>query len=129
MFHLQHRDWYLNIGIALREGYGMTENFVDGCFMYGDDPRPGSVGKPISGVEVKIDENDEICFKSPALMKGYYLEPEKTAEVLVDGWYHSGDAGRFDDNGNVCITGRLSQTFKSSKGKFIQPQKLESKLS
>ena len=58
-------------------------------------------------------------------MKGYYKEPEKTAEVIVDGWYHSGDSGRIDENGNLWITGRISEVFKTTKGKFIKPIGLE----
>ncbi|MFT6594034.1 MAG: long-subunit acyl-CoA synthetase (AMP-forming) [Zhongshania sp.] len=58
-------------------------------------------------------------------MTGYYKNPEKTAEALVDGWYHTGDTGKVDDNGNLWITGRISEVFKTTKGKFIQPIKLE----
>jgi long-chain acyl-CoA synthetase len=122
-------QWYLDMGIQLREGYSMTENFIDGCFyMSEDDPVPGSVGWPLEGVEVKITDDDEICFRSDGLMKGYYKEPEKTAEVLVDGWYHTGDSGRIDEQGRVTVTGRISEVFKTSKGKFISPSRIEDKF-
>lgn len=118
------QEWYVNLGLPLMDGYGMTENFVYGCICR-DKPIPGSVGKTYADNEVKIGEGGEILFKSDAIMRGYYLEPEKTAEVLVDGYYHTGDTGRIDEHGNLHVTGRLSEAFKTSKGKFIKPTQLE----
>ena len=69
-----------------------------------------------------------VQFRSKALMKGYYKEPEKTAEAFIDGWYRTGDTGRFDEHGNLWLTGRLSEVFKTSKGKFIKPSSLEDKF-
>ncbi len=123
---IQH--WYRNLGINLREGYGMTENFCHGAFNWKEENKLGSVGYVVPDAEVKISDDGEICFKSDAVMQGYYLNPEKTAEVIRDGWYHTGDAGRIDDDGAVVITGRIGDVFKSSKGKFIVPNKLEEKL-
>ncbi len=124
---LDVQQWYLKLGMPLQDGYGMTENFIYGCMCEGD-PIPGSVGKPMDNCELKISEAGEVLFKSEALMKGYYLEPEKTAEVLRDGYYHTGDTGYLDDDGNLYLTGRLSETFKTSKGKFIRPAVLENQL-
>ncbi|BFM14528.1 AMP-binding protein [Maricurvus nonylphenolicus] len=122
-------QWYAAIGLQLRESYSSTETFAHGTYWNSDDPAiPGCVGKPCLGVEVKLDENNEILFKSPSLMKGYYKEPEKTAEVIKDGWYASGDLGRMDENGNLWITGRVGSIFKTSKGKFINPEKLEREI-
>lgn len=121
------QEWYVNLGLPLMDGYGMTENFIYGCICR-DTPIPGSVGKPYSDNEVKIGEGNEILFKSGALMAGYYLEPEKTAEVLRDGYYHTGDTGYLDDNGNLYVTGRLSEVFKTSKGKFVKPTTLETRF-
>ncbi|WP_299980885.1 AMP-binding protein [uncultured Pseudoteredinibacter sp.] len=121
------QEWYVNLGLPLMDGYGMTENFIYGCICR-DKPIPGSVGKPYSDNEVKIGEGNEILFKSGALMAGYYLEPEKTAEVLRDGYYHTGDTGYLDDNGNLYVTGRLSEVFKTSKGKFVKPTTLETRF-
>jgi len=118
------QEWYVNLGLPLMDGYGMTENFVYGCMCQGL-PVPGSVGQTYADCEVKIGEGEEILFKSRAVMRGYYLEPEKTAEVLVDGYYHTGDTGRIDELGNLHVTGRLSETFKTSKGKFVKPTELE----
>jgi long-chain acyl-CoA synthetase len=124
---LDVQQWYLKLGMPLQDGYGMTENFIYGCMCEGD-PIPGSVGKPMDNCELKISDDGEVLFKSEAMMKGYYLEPEKTAEVLRDGYYHTGDTGYLDDDGNLYLTGRLSETFKTSKGKFIRPAVLENQL-
>jgi long-chain acyl-CoA synthetase len=121
------QSWFIDMGIILRDCYGMTENCVHGVgWLHNDRPQSGSVGRPLSDkVEVKLSDAGEIMFRSPALMKGYYKEPEKTAEVLRDGWYYTGDAGRFDDDGNLWITGRVSEVFKTTKGKFVRPTNLE----
>ena len=122
------QDWFLDMGIVLRDGYGMTENFIHGCAWTRDDrPISGCVGQPMDdSVQVRLSDSGEIQFKSKGLMKGYYLNPEKTEEVFDDGWYCTGDSGKFDENGNLWVTGRVSEVFKTSKGKFIVPMKLES---
>lgn len=122
------QQWFIDMGILLRDGYGMTENFIDGANYSEGVPVPGCVGKPGEGVDLKITDAGEICFRSDGLMKGYYKEPEKTAEVLVDGWYHTGDSGRIDENGNLWVTGRISEVFKTTKGKFVKPTDLEDKF-
>jgi long-chain acyl-CoA synthetase len=76
-------------------------------------------------IQVRHSDTGEIQFKSKGLMKGYYLNPEKTAEVFDDGWYCTGDSGKFDEDGNLWVTGRTSEVFKTSKGKFIVPMRLE----
>lgn len=122
------QDWFLEMGIALRDGYGMTENFIHGIAWSKDDrPISGCVGQPMDDtVQVRLSDAGEIQFKSKGLMKGYYLNPEKTAEVFEDGWYCTGDSGKIDEDGNFWVTGRISEVFKTSKGKFIVPMKLES---
>ena len=121
------QDWFLDMGIALRDGYGMTENSIHGCAWIKDDqPISGCVGQPMAdNIQVRISDEGEIQFKSKGLMKGYYLEPEKTAEVIKDGWYCSGDSGKFDEDGNLWVTGRVSEVFKTSKGKFVVPTRVE----
>ncbi|MFT4918792.1 MAG: long-chain acyl-CoA synthetase [Zhongshania aliphaticivorans] len=123
------QNWFLDLGVMLREGYSMTENFCDGTF-WSESSRPpaGCVGKPLPGVEIKLTADEEVCFRSSGLMTGYYKSPDKTDEVLIDGWYHSGDTGKLDENGNLWITGRMSEVFKTTKGKFISPIKLEDKF-
>jgi long-chain acyl-CoA synthetase len=121
------QNWFMDMGIILRDAYGMTENFVHGVgWMHNDTPKAGCIGRPMSeSVEVKLSGDGEIMFRSKGLMMGYYREPEKTAEVLVDGWYMTGDAGKFDEEGNLWITGRVSEVFKTSKGKFVRPTRIE----
>ena len=123
-------DWYLQLGVILREGYSMTETFAHGCsWSHNDTPLLGSVGVAVDdSVQVKISEAGEVLFKTPGIMKGYYLEPEKTAEVMEDGWYRTGDAGKFDEEGNLWLTGRISEVFKTTKGKFIKPSQLENRF-
>ena len=123
------QEWFINMGVILRDGYGMTENFIHGCFWtHNDQPKAGCVGRPMPSVELKLSDAGEVLFRSQALMKGYYKEPGKTAEVIIDGWYHTGDSGRIDEDGCLWVTGRISEVFKTTKGKFIRPTELESKL-
>lgn len=120
-----HR-WFLRQGILLREGYGLTETLASGAYWLRDDhPQPGSIGTAHMGAEAKLAENGEILLRTKGMMKGYYLLPEHTAKVLQDGWLHTGDLARLDELGNIWITGRLGDVFKTSKGKFIQPKSIE----
>jgi len=121
------QQWFFDMNIILRDGYGMTENFIHGCaWLHNDSPILGSVGQPMtSGIDVRVSDIGEIQFRSKGLMTGYYLNQEKTDEVLVDGWYCTGDSGRFDEDGNLFVTGRISEVFKTTKGKFIVPVKIE----
>jgi len=120
------KDWYRKIDLHIMEGYGQTETCAIGTTLKGADRKPGSVGKPPEGTLLKIaPETNEILFKAPWVMKGYYKNPEKTAETIKDGWLHTGDEGRLDEEGYLYITGRIKDTFKTSKGKFIVPAPIE----
>lgn len=124
-------NWYLNMGIALREAYGMTENWAHGTAWYRTDKPPIAkcVGQAYESVQMRIGDAGEIQFKSKGVMTGYYKNPEKTAEVMTDdGFYRTGDAGKIDGDGNLWITGRISEVFKTSKGKFVVPTDLENKF-
>lgn len=119
-------QWYLNMGVKLREAYGMSETCGIGTLWTSEEmPVPGTVGVPVADVEMKISDEGEICFKTAAMMKGYYKNPEKTAEVIVDGWYYTGDRGHVGDDGFVRVTGRVGEVFKTTKGKFIHPSVIE----
>lgn len=123
------KRFYKKLGIHLVEAYGMTE--VCGGISYGVDPATphDSVGKPFPQCEVKIDpETGEILLRAPFVMQGYYNEPELTAKVLRDGWMYSGDRGELDKNGFLKVTGRINDAFKTNKGEYIVPNKMEAEL-
>lgn len=120
------KDWYKKLDIYISEGYGMSENCAVCSFLPGDVDRPGSVGKPAVGVELKIDEDTgEVCMKADFVMKGYYNAPEKTNEMLKDNWLHTGDQGWINDEGYLYLTGRVKDTFKTAKGIYIVPAPIE----
>ena len=124
------KNWYKKLGIHLVEAYGMTE--VCGSMTNGPelDSPPDSVGRVIPKGEVKVhEETGEILMKTPYMMTGYYKDPEKTAEVLVDGWMHSGDRGTIDDKGYVRVIGRVKDAFKTSKGSYVTPNPMEEVIS
>ncbi|MGB1481160.1 MAG: AMP-dependent synthetase/ligase [Flavobacteriales bacterium] len=117
-------------GITVLEGYGLTEtspvvsvNTTNGANML----KIGSVGKMADGVDVKIAEDGEILVQGPNVMMGYYKDPEKTAEVIKDGWFHTGDIGVIED-GFLRITDRKKEIFKTSGGKYVAPTLLENAL-
>ena len=120
------KDFYKKLDIHLVEAYGMTE--VCGSMTNSPDPNSpqDSVGQAIPFGEVKIDpDTDEILMKTPYMMTGYYKNPEKTKEVLIDGWMHSGDRGTIDANGYVRVIGRVKDAFKTSKGSYVTPNPME----
>jgi len=121
-------QWYKDIGFEINEGYGMTENLAYGpALNLPGAVKIGTVGSitAMPNTEIKITDEGEIITRAPTLMTGYYLEPEKTAETIRDGWLHTGDRGEIDSDGYLTITGRIKDVFKTSKGKFIQPNKIE----
>jgi long-chain acyl-CoA synthetase len=122
--------WYNRLGLDLVEVYGMTENCGVSHATLPGASRPGTVGLPYTGVQSRIDpSNGEIQVKSPGLMLGYYKEPELTREAFTaDGWLHTGDKGALDTEGNLRITGRVKDLFKTSKGKYVAPAPIEDRL-
>ena len=123
------KDFYKKLDIHLVEAYGMTE--VCGSMTNSPDPNSpqDSVGKAIPFGEVRIHpDTGEILMKSPYMMTGYYKNPEKTAEVLIDGWMHSGDRGTIDENGYLRVIGRVKDAFKTSKGSYVTPNPMEEQL-
>ena len=117
-------------GMPVMEGYGLTETspVISVNDMRNGGFKIGTVGKLIDGVEVKIAETGEILVKGPNVMLGYYKDPEKTAEVIKDGYFHTGDKGEFCKDGFLKITGRTKEMFKTSGGKYIIPPLLEDEL-
>jgi long-chain acyl-CoA synthetase len=116
--------------MPIMEGYGLTETspVISVNDQHNKGFRPGTVGRVIDGVEVKIGENGEILAKGPNVMLGYYKDPEKTAEVLKDGYFHTGDKGEICKDGFLSITGRTKEMFKTSGGKYVVPPLLEGEL-
>lgn len=121
-------DWYRSLGMTLCEGYGMTEHFAYGCFNRPGQVRFGTVGRPMPHLEVRIDSSGEILLRSETLMLGYYLDPERSAETLKDGWLYTGDCGVLDEAGYLRITGRVKDIFKTSKGKYVAPAPIEGEI-
>jgi long-chain acyl-CoA synthetase len=120
--------WYRKLGLNLSEGYGMTETWVTHL------PAPGSfragyVGCAITGVEAKVNENQELLIRSPMNMLGYYKDPEGTrACFTADGFFRTGDQARIEPDGQLKIIGRVKEQFKTSKGKYVMPAPIESQL-
>jgi long-chain acyl-CoA synthetase len=116
-------------GIRVCEGYGLTETspVVTASIGTKEEIRIGYVGKIVKDVEVKIAEDGEILVKGPNIMQGYYKEPEMTADVIKDGWFHTGDIGILDGR-YLKITDRKKEMFKTSGGKYIAPQVMENKF-
>jgi long-chain acyl-CoA synthetase len=115
-----------NLGFNLLEGYGLTECSPAVCVAIPGQERVGTVGKPLAGVQVRIGPNDEVLVRGPNLMKGYLNKPKETAEVIdPEGWFHTGDQGRFDEEGNLIITGRIKELIINSYGKNIPPSPIE----
>jgi len=117
------RAWFREVGIPITNGYGMTENSaITSQLDARITNRPGSVGIAQPEVDIKIDtETSEILMRGPFVMKGYYKQPELTAEVLKDGWLHTGDQGYLDKDGFLYITGRVKDMFKTSKENTLNP--------
>jgi len=121
---------FLSLGFTMTEGYGLTETAPVVCFNPLDRMRPGSVGVPLPGIQVRIINPDaegvgEIAIRGPNVMRGYYQNPAATAEVVRDGWFLSGDLGRLDAGGYLTITGRAKEVIVLSSGKNIYPEEVE----
>lgn len=117
-------------GMHVMEGYGLTETSpVVSVGRYDDNMyKVGAVGKPIDNIEVKIADDGEILIKGPNVMMGYFKDPEKTASVMTDDYFHTGDKGEIDPDGFLKITGRKKEMFKTSGGKYVIPTLLENDL-
>ena len=127
---LELLQWYSKLGLNIAEGYGMTENIAASHLSSGNPADFGTVGLPYDGVQCRLaPTSSEIQVTSPATMTGYYKEPELTKQTFTeDGWLRTGDKGALDARGNLKITGRVKDLFKTSKGKYVAPAPIEDKL-
>ena len=116
------------LGVNIKQAYGMTEQTAASIIHRTDDIRLDTVGKPIPGIEFKVTDSGELLSRGDTIFKGYYKDPEATAQALRGGWFHSGDAAIIDDDGHIIIIDRMSDVMKLSDGSKFSPQLIENKL-
>ena len=122
-------QWFASVGIAVWEGYGLTETSPVIALNSLPNHRMGSVGKPLPNVEIKFAEDGELLVRGPAVFTGYWHKPEANAECFDrDGWFKTGDIGHVDQDGFLYITDRKKELLKTSGGKLVAPQPIENKL-
>jgi long-chain acyl-CoA synthetase len=122
------QDYFSMLGIPVLQVYGLTET-TGICTM--DDPNhvvPGRVGPAIPGIEMKLGDNDEIIVRGPNVFPGYWNRPQQTAEVLRDGWFHTGDQGEMDGSGNWRIVGRIKNLIVLGSGHKVSPETIEDEI-
>jgi len=120
--------WYGEFGLTLMEGFGQTEA-MGLLANTKEERRIGSIGRPVGDVKIRLTDEGELVVWAEGLASGYYKNPEKTAETFIDGWVHTGDKARIDDDGFVYLTGRVKDYFKTIQGKFVAPTPIENEFS
>ncbi len=121
--------WFADVGIRIFEGYGLTETSPVLALNNAKNHRIGSVGKPIESVEYRLAPDSELLVRGPFVFAGYWHKPDATKEAIdPDGWFHTGDIARVDDDGFLYVTDRKKELIKTSGGKMIAPQPIEGKL-
>jgi long-chain acyl-CoA synthetase len=126
--HVDTAMTFLGLGIAIMQGYGMTETSPVITASHPGNNEYGAVGRPIPGVEVLIANDGEVLTRGRHVMQGYYRDPQATAAVLEDGWLHTGDVGEIDQKGFLRITDRKREVFKTDTGKWIAPARVEAAI-
>jgi long-subunit acyl-CoA synthetase (AMP-forming) len=122
-------NWYRRLGLNLLEGYAMTEDFAYSHTMTATQNLPGHVGIAFPGVERRIGEDGEVLIKSPGKLVGYYKRPDLDAESFTaDGFFHTGDLGELSPDGQLKLTGRKKELFKTAKGKYVAPAPIENRI-
>ena len=121
-------NMFMALNVNIKQAYGMTEQTAASIIHRTDDIRLDTVGKPIPGIEFKVSDTGELLSRGDTIFKGYYKNPEATAEALRDGWFHSGDAAIIEKDGHVIIIDRMSDVMKLVDGSKFSPQLIENKL-
>jgi len=121
-------EWYADMGVRIDEGYGLTETSPVIAVNTPKTHKLGTVGVPLSNLEVRIAPDGEVLVKGPSIFKGYWNLPDETRNSFEDGWFKTGDIGNIDSDGFLSITDRKKDLIKTSGGKFIAPQPIESTL-
>jgi long-chain acyl-CoA synthetase len=121
-------EWYAQFGLKLMEGFGQTEAMGLSANTH-EHRKIGSIGRVVGDVEVRISDEGELLVRAPGLATGYYKNPEKTAETFRDGWVHTGDKARIDEDGFIFLTGRVKDYFKTIQGKYVAPTPIENEFS
>jgi len=121
-------EWYATIGIRIHEGYGLTETSPVIAVNTPQAHKLGTVGKPLSNLEVRIAEDGEVLVRGPSVFNQYWNRPDETRAVFTEGWFKTGDIGHLDADGFLSITDRKKDLIKTSGGKFIAPQPIETSL-
>ncbi|MDK4295057.1 AMP-dependent synthetase/ligase [Corynebacterium accolens] len=116
--------WFRGIGVPIYEGYGLTETAAAAAVDYVDQSI-GTVGPPLGGVTLRINDDGEVCIKGGMVFEGYWNDPEATEEAFEDGWYNTGDLGEIDDDGKLTITGRKKDLIVTAGGKNVSPGPME----
>jgi long-chain acyl-CoA synthetase len=121
-------EWYANIGVRIHEGYGLTETSPVIAVNTPKSHKLGTVGKPLSNLEVRIAEDGELLVRGPSVFAQYWNRPDESRAVFTEGWFQTGDIGHLDADGFLSITDRKKDLIKTSGGKFIAPQPIENSL-
>ncbi len=119
--------WFRGIGVTIYEGYGLTEVAAAAAVDF-ENQKIGTVGPPLEGTTIRVNDDGEILIKGDIVFKGYWNNPEATAESLEDGWYNTGDLGEIMDSGHVVITGRKKDLIVTAGGKNVSPGPMEDML-
>lgn len=120
--------FFNGVGLPLLEGYGMTETCAPSSVNPTEGYKIGTIGLPLQGVTMGVDEEGELCIKSPAVCAGYHNNPDVTKQQIVDGWLHTGDLGSIDDDGFVSIVGRKKDLIITAGGKNVSPCEMEASI-